>query len=186
MKTDKPREFWISSDNGEAWDDKPNDYAIKQFGPFAHVIECFAIEQKVAEITYAKNAEIEDLKADFKRVDNINRELNNKLLYHDKIVEHNIDLNIKITGFESENATLKAQLKEHEDKGLTIYGRKIEVLRGTIDTLEAENATLKAQLEKCKQQRDNLIMVRRYKHKDNELMIENCNAELAQLQKDGE
>lgn len=62
------------------------------------------------------------------------------------------DLRVKTLTFESELqktelarqrdeiTQLKAQLKEHEDKGLAIYGRKIDVLNGTVRVLEAKLA----------------------------------------------
>ena len=51
---------------------------------------------------------------------------------------------------ESENQVLKAKLKEHEEKGLAIYGRKIEVLNQTVRVLEAK-------LEMCNEQRNGFI-----------------------------
>ena len=46
----------------------------------------------------------------------------------------------QLTAAQDEITLLKAQLKEHEDKGLAIYGRKIDVLNGTVRVLKAKLA----------------------------------------------
>lgn len=73
------------------------------------------IENEIREL---KESEIEEYKENAAhqrenaRLEYENKELKEKLLYHDKIVDHNIDLNIKINAFESENQLLKKKLEK--------------------------------------------------------------------------
>jgi predicted RNase H-like nuclease (RuvC/YqgF family) len=75
------------------------------------------------------------------------KELENKLLYHDKIVEHNIDLSTKINGLEYENDNLKIKLRICNDRSLRAYDGLTDKA-DKADALEAEIAALKAKLER--------------------------------------